>query len=189
MNPEPTTTTMTTTTTETAHVDWASVERIGADRPVPHLLVVRARTGDPETLTDEVTLEPGDYLELVQSGDRWRYRWDIARVHRATARPDVLDPGYTPPGGLLAWAETHHDVVATVHREIPAADVDLLAEVYGSHWLPGLLANWTAALEASLQPGVPIGYAVAELLDRKVPLLRDLVQRLRWCQSVTGLPQ
>lgn len=164
-----------TTTAPTAHVDWATVVRIGADRPVPYLLVLRARTGDPDTLTDEVTLEPGDHLELVRSGDRW----DIARVHRATARPDVLDPDYTPPGGLLAWAETHHDIVAGTYRAIPDADIDLLAEVYGSHWLPGLLANWTAALEASLQPGVPIGYAVAEFLDRKLPSLRDLVRRLR----------
>lgn len=180
---------MTTTTTETAHVDWATVVRIGADRPAPHLLVVRPRSCDPDSLSDEVTLEPGDYLELLKSGDRYRGRWDTARVHRATARPDVLDPGYAPPGGLLAWAETHHDIVAGVYRAIPVADIDFLADVYGGHWLPELLANWAVELEATLQPGVPIGYAVAELLDRKVPLLRDLVQRLRWCQSVTGLPQ
>lgn len=180
---------MNTTTTPTAHVDWATVVRIGADRPVPHLLVLRAHTGDPDTLTDEVTLEPGDYLELLGSGRGDGYRWDTARVHRATARPDVLDPGYTPPGGLLAWAETHHEIVATVHRAIPADDIDLLAEVYGSHWLPELLASWTIELEATLQPGVPVGSAIAELLDRKVPPLQDLVQRLRWCQSVTGLPR
>lgn len=177
----------TTTTIETAHVDWASVERIGADRPAPHLLVLRARTGDPDTLTDEVTLQPGDYLELLKSGDRWRYRWDVARIHRAVPRPDVS----TARWGLLEWTLIHHDIVAGIHRAIPVADIDLLADVYGGHWLPELLASWTAEFDATLRSG----YGLADrarlraFIPGKVGLLHELVQRLRWCQSVTGLPQ
>lgn len=176
-------------TTPTAHVDWATVVRIGADRPVPHLLVVRPCTGDPLGLTDEVTLEPGDYLELVKPGGVDDDRWALVFIRRARPGPSLLDPDYKPRWGLLAWSETHHDIVAEVHRAIPDADRTLLADVYGRHWLPGLLADWAAEFEHNVGPLDNAPVKLQGFIPGKVTLLRELVQRLRWCQSVTGLPR